>query len=207
MPALQNSKETLAYLGTIGTTDRGDDIKLNNSLKALVELGGFLIDTARANLDKKGNVASGKTSESMRIVGLIQDGTNYELPIELLSTYKFLNYGVKGTEGGRGKYSFKTSRPSAKMAKSILRWLKTRGIASKYKAISKTERKNQRLKKVLSEAKSRERLSYAMAASIKKKGIEPTYFLTRAIEATKREQKKKYANALKMDIIEALNQN
>lgn len=209
MPARQNSKQILDYLDTIGTTDRGDDLPLGNCAKALTELAGFLIEKATENLDKRGNTATGGTATSMRARDIVVNGTQYELDIEIASNYKFLNDGVKGTEGGTGKYQFKTKYPGKKMALAILKWIRVRRIASKYKAKSAGERKNQRIKRMSAKADSQKSLAYAMATNIKKKGIKPTYFFSgknfSAVEATKQEQKKLYAEAFKLDIIESLN--
>ena len=183
-------------------------MQLGNSAKALVELSAFLIETATSNLDKNGNTATGNTASSMKARDIIVNGSQFELDIEIASTYKFLDQGVRGVESGTGKYKFKTKYPSAKMAKAIRAWLRVRKVATKYKAISKNERKNQRIKKLV---KSKDGLltglSYAIATNIKKKGIKPTKFFSKAIEATKKEQKRVYANAFKLDIIESLNNN
>jgi hypothetical protein len=207
MPGSQNSKATLDYLGGIGSDDRGDSLELSNSAAALVTLAGVIIGEATDNLERNGNIATGETATSMKARDIVVQGTNYELDIEIASTYKFLNDGVKGVESGKGKYSFKTKRPSKKMAAAILRWLKVRSLSGKikYKAVSKNEGKNKRIHKVVSEAKNREALSYAVAASIKKRGIKPTKFFTKAIETARREQNTLFADALKLDIIESLN--
>lgn len=207
MPGSQNSKATLDYLGGIGSDDRGDSLELSNSAAALVTLAGVIIGEATDNLERNGNIATGETATSMKARDIVVQGTNYELDIEIASTYKFLNDGVKGTQAGTGKYSFKTNKVSKKMAKAILAWMKVRSLSgkTKYKAVSKNEAKNKRLNKVLSEAKSRESLSYAIATNIKKKGIKRTRFFSKAIESAKREQKKLFAEALKLDIIESLN--
>jgi hypothetical protein len=94
------------------------------------------------------------------------------------------------------------------MAAAIRKWLRVRKIASKYKAKSAGERKNQKIKKLVQSADGRlTGLSYAIATNIKKKGIKPTKFFSKAVQATKQEQKAKYAAAFKLDIIEALNSN
>ena len=219
MPGIQNSKKTLDFLGTIGSTDRGDGVTLNNTAAALVELAEFLITEGRRNLEKNGNTATGETATSM-IAGPLQTNTNkMHIDISIASTYKFLNDGVKGVEGGTGKYQFKTKRVSKKMALAILKWIKRRRVVSKYKAYSskdqgfkgrqvgKTERKNKAIKALSNSAESQKSLAYAIAANIKKKGIRPTKFFTNAIEATKRERKERFAKALKLDIIESLNSN
>lgn len=207
MPGIQNTKPLLQYLGTIGSDDRGDSLELSNSARALATLAGVIIGEASDNLERGGNVATGETISSMKARDIVAKGTTFELDVEILSTYKFLNDGVKGTEGGAGKYSFKTSRAGKKMAGAILKWIKTRSLSGKvkYKAVSKNERKNKRLNKTLSQAKSRESLSYAIATNIKKRGIKRTLFFTNAVKEARREQKKLFADALKLDIIESLN--
>lgn len=209
MPTSQNSRELLAYLNTIGSADRGDKATMKHTAKALVELAAFLMDEATANMDKTGATAPGDTLSSMKAVNIDLQGTKMGIDIEINSTYKFIDQGVRGVEGGTGKYQFKTKRPSKKMAQAILRWAKKRALGGKikYKAVSKQERKNKSINKVVSEAKSRESLSYAIATNIKKRGIKPTKFFSKAVSATKKLQKEKYAQALKLDIIESLNNN
>jgi hypothetical protein len=204
---IQNSKQVLDYLDTIGSSDRGDGVSLGNCAAALVDLGAFLIETATNNLDKNANTATGKTISSMKARDIQVHGTQFELDIEILSTYKFLNDGVQGVNGGSGKYKFKTLKVSKKHALAMLKWIKVRRVATKYKAISANERKNKKIQKASSKADSQKALAYAIATAIKKKGIRPTKFFTKAIEATKKEQKKKYANAFKLDIIETINKN
>jgi hypothetical protein len=196
----QNSQEVLDYLDSVGDNDRGDAVKLNHTAQVLVELADFLITTARENLDKKGNTATGGTASSMQVGPAKTNATRVELDIEIASTYKFLNDGVKGTEGGRGKYSFKTKYPSKKMAEAISKWIKVRRVSTKYKAISKNERKNQKIKRLA----DKEGIAYAISTNIKKKGIDPTYFFSDAVKATQELQKDKYARAFKLDIIETL---
>lgn len=208
MPGLQNSQQTLDYLGTIGTNDRGDNLPLGNCAKALVELAGYLIGEATDNLDKKGNTATGGTASSMVARDIVVNGTQFELDIEIASTYKFLNDGVKGVESGTGKYQFRTKRPGKKMMMAIKKWLKVRKVATKYKAKSAGERKNQQIAKVVESVDGKlTGLSYAIATNIKKRGIKPTKFFSKAVDATKRRQKEVYAKAFKLDIIESLNNN
>ena len=208
MPGIQNNKDTIKWLGGIGSSDRGDKVPLNHVATALVELGEFLIVTAENNLDKKGNRATGNTAASMKIVNVQTNATEMSLDIQIASTYKFLNEGVKGVESGSGKYAFKTKYPNKKMALALLKWVKNRRIVSKYKAISETEEKNKKIKAISDAATSQKALAYAMATNIKKKGIKATYFFSgksySAVEATKKEQKKRFATAFKLDIIENL---
>lgn len=207
MPSIQNSAETLDFLGTIGSTSRGDDPKLSRTAKVLVQLAQFLIDTATANLERGANVASGQTASSMKVVNLNVRTVQMSCDVQILSTYKFLDQGVKGVDGGSGKFSFKTRRPSKKMATAILKWARKRGMAGKikYKAKSANEAKNQSIRKATTEADNLKSMAYAMAASIKKKGIRPTGFFTKAVVATRKEERQRYGKAFKLDIIEAMN--
>ena len=205
MPGIQNSKGTLSFLDGLGTKDRGDKVEFNNVGAALVELADFLITEARSNMDKNGNTATGQTASSMKAGPLQTNASKLQVDISIDSTYKFLDQGVKGVEGGTGKFSFKSKYPSKKMALAILKWMRKRGVATKYKAISKTEVKNQRIKRMVKESNNLKGMAYAISTNIKKKGIKPTYFFSKAIEATKKEQKKRFAEALKLDIIETFN--
>lgn len=203
MPGIQNNKSTLDYLGTIGTTDRGD--AMPETAKALVELAGFLIETATDNLQRKGNIATGDTASSMKAVNLDLSGVNMSVDIQILSTYKFLDQGVKGTQGGTGKYSFKNNFVGKKMHSAIKKWLNKRGRGGrvKYTAVSKNESKNKKINKL----GSKDAIAYAVATNIKKRGIDRTLFFTNAVKETQKESKKRFAQALKIDIINQLNGN
>lgn len=207
MPGIQNTKSTLDYLGTIGTTDRGD--AMPETAKALVELAGFLIETATDNLQRKGHIATGDTASSMKIVNLDLSGVNMSVDVQILETYKFLDQGVKGTQGGNGKYQFKNNKVGKKMKSAILKWLKKRSAGGKikYKAVSRNERKNKNINKTVNAAKSRESLAYAVATNIKKRGIDRTLFFTNAVKETQKESKKRFAASLKIDIINQINGN
>lgn len=202
MPGTQNSSSTLSFLDSLGNNDRGDKVKFNNVALALKEMAEHLVDTARANLENSGHTASGKTAASIHQSELMTNASRMQIDITLNKDYVFINDGVKGTEGGQGKYAFKNSHPNKKMALAIMKWIRVRRVATKYKALSKTEKKNQSIKKLSNKADSQKSLAYAIATNIKKKGIKPTKFFTKAVEATRKEQKKRFADALKLDIIE-----
>lgn len=207
MPGIQNSNSTLDFLGTIGTKDRGD--AMPETAKALVELAGFLIETATDNLERKGHIATGDTASSMKAVNLDLTGTKTSIDVQILSTYKFLDQGVKGTKSGNGKYQFKNNFVGKKMKSAILKWLKKRSLSGriKYKAVSTNERKNKRINKAVNAVKSRESFAYAVATNIKKYGIDRTLFFTNAVKATQKESRKRFAAALKIDIINSINGN
>lgn len=206
MPGIQNSKDVLDFLGTIGTTDRGD--AMPETSKTLVELAGFLIEKATDNLQRKGHIATGDTVSSMKAVNLDLTGTKTSIDVQILSTYKFIDQGVKGTQGGNGKYQFKNNKVGKKMYAAISKWLKKRaaGGRTKYKAVSRNEKKNQKLNKLRNSA-DKKALAYAVATNIKKRGIDRTLFFTNAVKETQKESRKRFAAALKIDIINSLNGN
>lgn len=207
MPSIQNSSSVLNFLGTIGTTDRGDNVKLNNTAKAVIALSEYLIKTAQNNLNRSGSIASGRTSDSLKIREIEIQGTKMTSTVEIIWTGKFIDQGVRGVESGKGKYSFKTKYPNKKMATALLKWMRRRSVASKYTAHtkhSKNEPKNQQIKAMTRSADNLKSLAYAVSTNIKKKGIKPTYFFEKAIAATKKKSEKEYRQALKLDIIETL---
>jgi len=207
MPGIQNSKSTLDFLGALGT--RRGDVVIEKSAQGLVKLAAFLIEKASSNLERKRNVATGDTISSMQIVNLDFTGAKLSVDVQILSTYKFLDKGVKGTEGGTGKYKFKTPHPSKRMANAIDSWLRTRGIrgtlAKKYKpyatAKAGVEQKDVRIDQ------NKKGLAYAVATSIKKKGIRPTFFFTNAVKDTQKQAKKIIGQGFKLDIIQNLKLN
>lgn len=207
MPGLQNSKSTLDFLGTIGSKDRGDNVAMGNIAKALVASGQFLIDTATDNLQREGNIASGQTSKSMKLVNINVKTMKMSVDVEILSTYKFLDQGVRGTQGGSGKYSFKTKYPNKKMALSILKWARKRGMSGRIKYTPKgaSEAKNVSIRKTINRADNLKSLAYAISTNIKKKGIRPTKFFTDAVAKTRKHQKELLGKAFKLDVIETLN--
>lgn len=208
MPGIPSGKKQLALagLGNLGNNDRGDKVTLSASAQVLVDMSEFLINEAINNLNKKGTVATGDLESSISSKDIQIDGSRLSIDIELLDRYKFIDEGVKGVEGGTGKYQFKTKRPNLAMQKSIKAWLRLRGRrATKYKAISRTERKDQGIARTRAKADSQDSLAWAVATSIKKKGIKPTKFFTNAVKATQREFKKELAAGFKLDIINSLN--
>lgn len=199
-----NKQLQLARLDLEGTTDRGDSIKLANTARVLVDMAGYLISEAQNNLNNDGTNTTGDLESSMSISDLDISGQRMSVDVLILDRYKFINDGVKGVEGGTGKYQFKTIRPTVEMVRSIKSWLRKRGArATKYKAISRTERKDKRIKKMKTEADSQTSLAWAAATSVKKKGIKPTKFFTKAVRATEKKFKEEMAKGIKLDIIES----
>lgn len=210
MPAggKQNSPEVLNFLNQLGTKDKGDGsgLKLNRTAKTLIELGEYLILEAQENMTKAKSIATGRIADSMEIKNLSSKSAKFSLDVVIDKNYKWTNDGVRGVNGGSGKYQFKTTRPSKKMATTILKWARKRGLKgrTKYSPASGNEGKDVGIRKLTSSSDNLKSLAYAISTNIKKKGIQPTHFFTKAIKATEKIQREKYATAFKLDIIDSI---
>jgi len=206
MPIIGGNKQLeAAGLDFLGTNDRGDAMPMNNTAATLVKMAGHLISEAQSNLNKSGAVAKGELESSLHATDIQADGSRMTIDVMILDRYAFTDKGVNGLEQSHGSpFAFKTKKPSLGMQRSIKSWLRTRGKrAMKYKAISKTERKDQGIKRMKTKADSQDSLAWAVATSIKKKGIKPTNFFTKAVKSTEKEFKKELAAGFKLDIINA----
>lgn len=186
------------FLNGLGGSKKVEGVNLSATVRKLVELGGFLIVDASTNLDKSGSNTTGKLSSSLKVLAPVKRGTATAVDIELLDYYKFIDKGVKGTKGGRGAFSFKSSNPSKKMVSEIGSWMKERGM--RVQNVKQTYKKTEAKGKAVSQVNS----AYAMARSIKMKGIKPTGFLSKAIVKTEKKMGE-LGKAFKADIIETLN--
>lgn len=100
--------------------------------------------------------------------------------------YDYVNKGVRGFKSGtpNSKYTFKSAFPNRKMAANIFSWIKKNRIRDKYEAnVNKSQlgKKRAGLTKMVSEAKNKRGLAYAIATGIKKKGLKRTLFFDDAI--------------------------
>lgn len=206
MPILSGNKQLAAAgLDFLGTNDRGDALPTDNVQATLLRMADSVISKAQANLTRSGAVATGDLESSLHFEDVKFEGTKMYVDVLVLDRYKFTDKGVNGVERSHGSpFSFKTKFANKKMATELLKWMRVRGRrAMKYKAISKTERKDQGIKKKTAAADDLKSLAYATAVSIKKKGIKPTHFFSKAVKATEKEFKKELAAGFKLDIINA----
>jgi hypothetical protein len=206
MPLTGKAQLAAAQLDDLGSNDRGDKVVLSNTAQVLVDMAGYLIGEAQNNLNKSGSEATGELEASIKASDIDVQGKRMSIDISLLDRYKFTDAGVNGVEKSNGSpFSFKTKKPSVAMKTSIKKWLRLRGNrATKYKAISKVERKDKSLNKLRKQADSQESMAWAVATNIKKNGIKPTKFFSKAIAATEKEYRKQIATGFKMDIINNL---
>ena len=197
----QKSALSSGFLDTLGSNPEFSDFPVDETVQALYELAGYLIEQANNNLQKNGNISSGALIDSHKVVNPQFVGGNIQMDIEALAYYAFINKGVRGTKSGNGLYSFKSSFPSQKMVSEIQAWMKRAGISTRniQKSVSKLERK----RKSISEIDS----AYAMARSIKMKGIKPTGYFDKAVKSAQSKAKETLGQALVVDVINSLPKN
>ena len=201
MSISRNQIEALrdGYIQKIGS---GDYKVLNTKKLPILEqtLLEFGLDFNKAildNLEKSGSIASGKLTE-VSFPTITKFGTQYILALgypadsEQIKYFDFINKGVKGKVSGSPSdtpYAYKTIYPNRKMAANIFTWLnkarksvRTDNVTtSRDGGESPTQAKKQGLKKLLTDAKNKRALAYAISVSIKKKGIKQTKYFDNAV--------------------------
>lgn len=163
------------------------DSPLGSLLKDLVQ---GVVDELGRSLDKYGVRASNQLKQTMLPTPprIDEDGVSVAISAEFY--WKFVNYGVNGTETSYGAPSWgKVSSPDMSFKDSIGQWIRNKGITlpdgfSNY-----------------------ESLSYAMMTNIKKHGQKPRPFFTdvvneRLVDVLKKPIEKLIGRAITVQIIE-----
>jgi hypothetical protein len=203
MSIAQAQAEALAegFLDNIGTTDKGD-LRPKNTLTEAILLVGELIEDCQTNLNASNKVASGALSASLIANEPYQVGSVMQVDMLMAFYGKFVNKGVKGTRGGRStaNYSFRNEIVGRKMYAAIQEWIDrgkiTTRTVKKYKGYGKHEKKMKSIAQL--------DMAYAVARSIKQKGLKPTGFLDKAVDKLRQKIASRLGNGLKIDIIESL---
>lgn len=189
------------FLKTIGNQyNLIDPTEFPVAEQMLMFYGKQFNDEVQKNLTKSGSIASGKIGDLV-VPNVNKFGNNYEMwlgydkdnPASVY--YKFINKGVRGVGGDNARpkkvasdtpYQYKTPYPNKKMATSILQWYRL-GKAkttseTQTKKLSKTQRKNKKLKQIVNKADSLKNLAYATAAAIKRDGLKTTSYFDNAVK-------------------------
>lgn len=167
----------------------------------LILLAGELLISAQNNLNATNSNASGKLSASLEVQEPQQSGSILKTDVTMLTYGQYVNKGVKGVVSGQGKFSFKNLGVSKKMIASLIQ---SKSKASNKisstntkKSISRNEKKNQSISDIAS--------VFGAAVNIKKFGIKPTGFIDKAIVTTEQKVQDRLGKALKVDIINSMN--
>jgi hypothetical protein len=140
--------------------------------KYLSEYGKSVVSEMRTRLEGNDKVASGKLSKSIKF-----EKKELEVVFKMADYGKFVDKGVQGSEsnragkGGKSEFKFKSKMPPEK---SILNWMKIKGIPKKY--------------------------SYPIRRNIFKFGITPTNFFTLTVNRRQKQFEKGLEKAILKDI-------
>jgi hypothetical protein len=189
------------FLDDIGTDDKGA-LRPKESYAEIIVLAGELVEDAQQNLIDSNKIASGELSKS--IIAGEPYLVNSTLQIDVFMNFygRFVNKGVKGTRGGSSTagYSFKNEIVSRKMYDAIKAWIArgklTTRTVKKYKGYGKHETKQKSIAQLDS--------AYAVARSIKMKGLKATGFMDKAVKKTADKVGERLGNALRVDVINSL---
>lgn len=174
-----------------------DDLQPRETLSAIFQLAGELIEAAQENLNKSRTNASGNLSSSIQAQEPTAAPGFIQIDIEMLFYGQFVNKGVRGKKSGSGLYAFKSDMPGEKMVDAIQKYMKdARAKISNVKKPIGYEKKN----KSIAERAS----AFAMARAIKQHGIKATYFMDNAIDYINSIAEQRIADALGVDILNSL---
>ncbi len=206
MPKLSFSKAQKAvldsgFLDSLGGKEKG--VKLSRSAQVLVDLTSDVIKNAEKNLTAAQSVSSGKLVSEMQQDVSVERGSP-KVDVLLLPYWKFVNDGVNGTMSqGGSKYSFRNAFVGKSFMESIRKWAIRANLSSTNVKTGFAKSKKERVGQKFTDTSTS--TAYAIAKSIKKKGIKPTYFFTDAVaELRKQIESDKMIKALKIDVIESI---
>lgn len=185
--------------GSLGSTDRGDNVTLGMTAKKLFEVGGFILNEASRNLQRGGNVATGDLDQDMYLSDLEVEGLVLGLNLMIPKYGLYIDQGVNGTKKSHGSpFSYKSKKPPFA---ALLPWAKLRvNRTVKYSPVSKGEVKDNRL----ADERRLKSLVFAIRNKIFNFGIKPTKFFSKAVAAGSIKYKELIAEGLKIDIINSL---
>lgn len=190
-------------------------LKLENTKLAMTEIAKQIIFEARMNLDRRmphrqndGSIVNKRIStsfdlwRSLKPTEITGDGVKNPLSIEVEMAYYgyFIDQGVSGTEHKtpeKSPYSFRKDTVGPGMQLALFEWMRAKKIRLRDTGTG-------RFKSGGITSKSYESLSYVIARSIKRKGINQTYFLTKPFDANAEKMPDIIAKALAKDIDEFL---
>lgn len=187
------------FLDSIGSDDKSG-LTPKNALSELMLIVAEMVEEMQENLIHSKLIASGRLAES--IAALEPEIRDDKIVIDIIMNFygKFQNKGVRGTRSGSGLYQFRDEFPSKKMVIAIQEWLdranKSIRTVKQYKNYGRHEQKNRDISQLYN--------AYAVARSIKIKGLKPSGFLDKAADSAERKMAERIGVALKVDIIDAI---
>jgi len=182
-----------------------EELKLTNTASAVELVAGNIVMQAQKNLVSANRVSSGTLSDSLNILDPVIKGKTVSVAIQAADYYTYVDAGVKGLKGGSSTkgYSFKNNIVGKNFKSALLKWILREGLAHRTDThdISKREKSRAKLRKsIQANVNSVDTIAYAIGHSIKRKGLKPTNFFTKAINTAMRDAKKTLAKGISIDI-------
>ena len=186
-------------------------MSLNDITDTLAYLGALYAQKLAENLNDADATSSGFLADSIVPLDVRVMGSVYTVEIQAAKYAKFIDEGVDGWSKSRGsKYKFKTKGvdPQGEMVKSVKAWLLREGSFSKASDISVYQGKKISLtgretrQKSITDASTRAAMT--VSYMIKRQGIKPTRFWSKATAEMTSIVEKELGKALKVDIINSI---
>ena len=193
-----------ALAGTGTSRSEFGEIDFDVIENILLDYGKVFQSMAAGQLRRANKVSTGALSDSIAFTTK-RTKNGYELNIEVLDYYKFIDQGVKGTESDKrapsSPYKYRDKMPPIK---AIMKWLKTeiseaKKEDQKYK-LSKRQKKSRSVRAMSKEMKRRT-LAFLIARKIKRVGLPYTGFWERSFEKTFQDLDVKLADATGLSIV------
>jgi hypothetical protein len=201
---------SLDFIDSLGNgKDDFYQAKSTNVKTTVLKLGILYAKHMADELNKAHAVSSGKSADSLNPDEVVTNNGVTSVNIKGSFYLKFVDKGVNGWAQNRGSiYQYKTKgvKAGSPMVNSIKAYLeREKGFTKdKYKsgkAINDKEEKRNKLKNVDITTRRAMTVSYM----IKRMGLKPTHFLSKATEKVKKDIVKELGEAFKNDIISQIN--
>jgi hypothetical protein len=195
----QLQAESLSYLEKIGISEQEFE-RGTSGLNALeyyltISAANFILKV-RENLEVQGKVDTGGLSENLQQSAVIKNGNTlsisigYEKDSKQAKYYDYVNKGVMGykSKSPFSKYKFDSNRPNPNkdMVFNIAKWLRRNASLGRREdsrtLITTSQRKRRSLSTMVDENKRFKSFAFAVAKSIKQKGIKKSGFFDDAIQ-------------------------
>lgn len=167
-----------------------DATSLPGVKELLVAWGSRFIQEVQDNLDRLGKADTGALNTDITKGDVIQTGLRYELKVgypqgnKSSEYYDYVNKGVKGLRSGQpasSPYQFRKLSAPPVMVDAIEGWVKRNNIAARNEDQTTNLSQLQSKRSSFKDLSPTRSLAYAIALSIKRKGLERTGFFDDAI--------------------------
>jgi hypothetical protein len=213
MPARSIHKRQADYLKTLHLEELGESMqdlkvtKMEDLEMALLQVAALFKILAQANLDAQNAVDRGLLGDSIQFDEVQYMGGVYAVDISVLDYYDFVNQGVHGVSSSHlsakgSPYKYKNLYVSKSFMQSIRKWIIRHGLKSSARPVKKKPIGTER--KTLSFENSSNAMAYAVATSIKKKGLRGTHFWDDAITELQKQMPELLGDGLAIAIVNTI---